>query len=96
LQSFGEFYPYYLCEHQQPRTKLFHFLATFNELTLLLNLILFSSHQSIIYTILLILLQVYDRVSKKVYFALFIKLYLEEILFGEINIIIFKKLAWSS
>ena len=29
------FYPYYLCEHVQPATKLFHFIATFNAHSLL-------------------------------------------------------------
>jgi hypothetical protein len=28
--SWAEFYPFYLCEHSLPVTKLFHFIATFN------------------------------------------------------------------
>ena len=28
------FYPYYLCEHTKPATKLFHFTATLNALAL--------------------------------------------------------------
>merc|ERR1711915_572131 len=35
FQEFATFYPYYLCEHVQPSTKLFHFVATFNGLSLL-------------------------------------------------------------
>ena len=34
-QDMDSFYPYYLCEHVQPATKLFHFIATFNGLSLL-------------------------------------------------------------
>ncbi len=30
FKSLEEFYPFYLCEHKLPLTKLFHFLATFN------------------------------------------------------------------
>ena len=29
------FYPYYLCEHVNPTTKLIHFIATFNALSLM-------------------------------------------------------------
>ena len=32
-----EFYPYYLCEHTKPTTKLIHFVATFNALSFLLK-----------------------------------------------------------
>merc|ERR1712106_1188188 len=35
FQDMDSFYPYYLCEHVQPATKLFHFIATFNALSLL-------------------------------------------------------------
>ena len=28
--TWAAFYPYYLCEHTNPKTKLFHFLATVN------------------------------------------------------------------
>jgi len=58
-QAFDEFYPYYLCEHVQPRTKLFHFLATFNELALLTHMLLLSKEGFKITTLLLILLQVF-------------------------------------
>ena len=34
-QSFEDFYPYYLCEHTKPTTKLIHVVATFNALSLL-------------------------------------------------------------
>ena len=32
------FYPFYLCEHQLPATKLFHFIGTFNVLFLLASM----------------------------------------------------------
>merc|ERR1712241_1201382 len=35
FQDLESFYPYYLCEHTLPTTKLFHFIATFNALSLL-------------------------------------------------------------
>merc|ERR1712110_1288812 len=35
FQDWESFYPYYLCEHTKPVTKLFHFIATFNALCLL-------------------------------------------------------------
>eukprot|EP00092_Neocalanus_flemingeri_P007243 GFUD01007823.1.p1 GENE.GFUD01007823.1~~GFUD01007823.1.p1 ORF type:complete len:152 (+),score=20.83 GFUD01007823.1:135-590(+) len=35
FQDMTSFYPYYLCEHVHPRTKLFHFIATFNGLSLM-------------------------------------------------------------
>ena len=35
MEDLESFYPYYLCEHTQPVTKLFHFIATFNALCLL-------------------------------------------------------------
>ncbi|XP_023333654.1 uncharacterized protein LOC111705371 [Eurytemora carolleeae] len=38
FQDFWSFYPYYVCEHQQPRTKLFHFIASLNVLCLLANM----------------------------------------------------------
>jgi hypothetical protein len=34
--TFADFYPFYLCEHSQPKTKLFHFMATFNASVFLL------------------------------------------------------------
>ena len=30
FSTFSDFYPFYLCEHSAPTTKLFHFVATFN------------------------------------------------------------------
>ena len=33
-QSWEDFYPYYLCEHTKPTTKLIHVIATFNALSL--------------------------------------------------------------
>ena len=33
-QNLDAFYPYYLCEHTKPATKLFHFTATLNALAL--------------------------------------------------------------
>jgi hypothetical protein len=59
FKTFDEFYPYYLCEHEQPRTKLFHFLATFNELALLSHMFLLSKEGFKITTLVLILLQGY-------------------------------------
>ena len=35
LQDMAAFYPYYLCEHVDPTTKLIHFIATFNALSLM-------------------------------------------------------------
>jgi len=35
FQDFWSFYPYYLCEHRKPATKLFHFVATTNYLALI-------------------------------------------------------------
>ena len=35
LQDMAAFYPYYLCEHVHPTTKLIHFIATFNALSLM-------------------------------------------------------------
>ena len=32
FESLKDFYPYYLCEHSMARTKLFHFIGTFNVL----------------------------------------------------------------
>ena len=37
--TFTDFYPFYLCEHVLPTTKLFHFVATFNVSVFLLMLI---------------------------------------------------------
>ena len=34
VQSLEAFYPYYLCEHTKPSTKLIHVVATFNALSL--------------------------------------------------------------
>ena len=34
FQSLEDFYPYYLCEHTKPTTKLIHVVATFNALSL--------------------------------------------------------------
>ena len=34
-QSLEDFYPYYLCEHTKPTTKLIHVVATFNALSML-------------------------------------------------------------
>ena len=39
FDNFSEFYPFYLCEHSLPTTKLFHFVATFNIMVLLWMLI---------------------------------------------------------
>jgi len=39
FEDFASFYPYYLCEHVKPRTKLFHFIATFNATAILGKLI---------------------------------------------------------
>ena len=36
FKNFSEFYPFYLCEHSLPVTKLFHFVATFNAAIFLL------------------------------------------------------------
>eukprot|EP00095_Tigriopus_kingsejongensis_P001079 maker-scaffold1123_size61443-snap-gene-0.25 protein:Tk01079 transcript:maker-scaffold1123_size61443-snap-gene-0.25-mRNA-1 annotation:"membrane protein" len=36
ITSFSEFYPFYLCEHSGTRTKLFHFIGTFNAAVFLL------------------------------------------------------------
>ena len=38
FESQPEFYPFYLCEHTKPTTKLFHFLGTFNALATLASL----------------------------------------------------------
>ena len=38
FESFADFYPFYLCEHDLAITKLFHFVATFNVSVLLLML----------------------------------------------------------
>ena len=35
FQNLDAFYPYYLCEHRKPATKLVHVVATFNALSLL-------------------------------------------------------------
>eukprot|EP00090_Calanus_glacialis_P004069 TRINITY_DN13017_c0_g1_i1.p1 TRINITY_DN13017_c0_g1~~TRINITY_DN13017_c0_g1_i1.p1 ORF type:complete len:152 (-),score=37.01 TRINITY_DN13017_c0_g1_i1:27-482(-) len=35
FQDMAAFYPYYLCEHVNPTTKLIHFIATFNALSLM-------------------------------------------------------------
>jgi len=39
FDNYSEFYPFYLCEHSLPTTKLFHFVATFNIFVLLWLLI---------------------------------------------------------
>lgn len=39
FSSYADFYAYYLCEHTQPTTKLFHFVATFNVLVFLLTML---------------------------------------------------------
>ena len=38
FESFADFYPFYLCEHDLAITKLFHFVATFNVSVLILML----------------------------------------------------------
>lgn len=35
FESFEQFYPFYLCEHTLQKTKLFHFVATFNAIVIL-------------------------------------------------------------
>eukprot|EP00088_Acartia_fossae_P031665 TRINITY_DN3249_c0_g2_i1.p1 TRINITY_DN3249_c0_g2~~TRINITY_DN3249_c0_g2_i1.p1 ORF type:complete len:152 (-),score=8.00 TRINITY_DN3249_c0_g2_i1:31-486(-) len=35
FQSFASFYPYYVCEHLKPGTKLFHFVGTGNLILLM-------------------------------------------------------------
>ena len=37
--TWAAFYPYYLCEHTNPKTKLFHFVATINAAVFLLTFI---------------------------------------------------------
>ena len=39
FRNFADFYPFYLCEHALPVTKLFHFVATFNICVLFLMLL---------------------------------------------------------
>ena len=34
FDDFSSFYPFYLCQHRKPLTKLFHFVATFNTIVL--------------------------------------------------------------
>jgi len=43
FKEFEDFYPYYICEHTKPRTKLFHFVSTTNLLLLLLSMWLSST-----------------------------------------------------
>lgn len=38
FESLRDFYPYYLCEHSNPLTKLFHFVGTFNALLFLITI----------------------------------------------------------
>ena len=38
FDSLLDFYPYYLCEHTLPMTKLFHFLGTFNALLIFITI----------------------------------------------------------
>ena len=37
--TWAAFYPYYLCEHTNPKTKLFHFVATINAAVFLLTFV---------------------------------------------------------
>ena len=37
FKSFQDFYPFYLCEHSLPTTKLFHFIGTFNAVFFLMS-----------------------------------------------------------
>jgi len=39
FQSFMDFYPFYLCEHTLGMTKLFHFCATVNAISIIVTLI---------------------------------------------------------
>ena len=39
FESLRDFYPYYLCDHSNPMTKLFHFIGTFNVLLFLLTIV---------------------------------------------------------
>jgi len=57
FQDFSSFYPYYVCEHLNPRTKLFHFVASFNVIALVLSMIFDSGLR--VTTILLGLIQGY-------------------------------------
>jgi len=57
FQDFSSFFPYYVCEHQKPRTKLFHFVATTNMIGLWSFMVLTSQYT--ITTPLLGLLQGY-------------------------------------
>lgn len=45
FQDFPSFYPYYVCEHQKPRTKLFHFVSSTNILSLYAHMILTSEYK---------------------------------------------------
>ena len=38
FKTFDKFYPFYLCEHTNPITKLFHFIGTFNMCMILLKI----------------------------------------------------------
>ena len=39
FKSFDKFYTFYLCEHTNPITKLFHFIGTFNMCMILLKIV---------------------------------------------------------
>lgn len=54
--SLAEFYPFYLCEHFQPKTKLFHFLGLFNAVILIFIFFVYNRNPK---TILFAFLQGY-------------------------------------
>merc|ERR1719369_1067286 len=39
FQDFNSFYPYYVCEHSNPRTKLYHAIGTFNSIVFLVSMV---------------------------------------------------------
>lgn len=56
ISSLAEFYPFYLCEHFQPKTKLFHFLGLFNAVILIFIFFVYNRNPK---TILFAFLQGY-------------------------------------
>ncbi|TRY74747.1 hypothetical protein TCAL_00556 [Tigriopus californicus] len=44
ISSLQEFYPFYLCEHFKPKTKLFHFLGLFNAVLLIFIFVVYNRH----------------------------------------------------
>ena len=48
FSSFSEFWPYYVCEHSKPETRLFHFIGTSTIIPLLIFTVFFNFYAALL------------------------------------------------